>query len=154
MSAIIQIQVSGKLYNPDNAEWVDQLLAYMNDLARLSPFQFREIVELVRQGVITNIQQAIDFTGNPLLPLHKSTIKQKKSNKILFATGLLSRSVISTMMGLDTAEITIGSARKQIALWLTRGTKNMVARPFFGISPATDSLVFQYLYNIGYRMVA
>lgn len=154
MPAIIQIQVNGKLFSPDNGIWTEQLLGYFSNVLTLTPQQFRKIVTIVKEGVDRNLKNGLDFEGNPVLPLAPSTIARKGHKRVFYDTGRLFRSVIMRMTGRDSGEVYISNDRRQIAIWLTQGTSKMVARPFFGISPHTNSLLAEYLENIGYRMVA
>lgn len=154
MSAIVHIEVNSKLYEVENDAWIEQMISYFNTIATLTPNQFEDIVAIVKEGIEYNLENALDFQGYPVLPLSPNTIKRKGHSRVFYDTGLLFKSVLSVMIGYDTAEVYIGGERSSVAVWLNQGTPNMVARPFFGIGPRMGTEIEKYFANIGYRKVA
>ena len=109
---------------------IDQILLQIPDSLHLKRSILEKVTGYVKGGIENDLFQGLDFMQNPVQP-------KKKGGRVFYDTGELFRSV-KDEYGLFESKIFIGDNRAEVAGWLQDGTENMVARPFFGITP--DSL--------------
>jgi len=147
----LQIIVDGKLYSPDSDQWIQQLAAFVDENLTLSEGELEHMAGIIKEEIKQDILQGKDFEGNALLPLMPSTIRAKGHAKPLIDTYNLLNSIAIARVGKQSYEI---FTSVDYAGYLQFGTKRMVSRPFFGYTPAADSLINQYLKTSGYKLVA
>lgn len=117
---------------------LENLWDNINLFLKISDSQLMKIAEAVRRGIEGNISRGLEFSGTPVRPLSPSTIKQKKSSRPLFRTGLLLKSIEKKQVSRDAWEIFVNAKRSQVAYYLHFGTTRMPSRAFFGISREAD----------------
>ena len=109
---------------------------------------------VVKKDIQEHIQGQVEITdAKSFAPLKDSTVKKKASskdpriranaNRILFETNNLwkNQKIKKATKTTQRAEMTIGSTREDIGVYLQEGRDDMAARPFFGISPKVEPKV-------------
>lgn len=139
----IQLIYNGRAYNPDDASWVNDLVKDIQITARLSELELDKLADIVVKGIRANVRAGNDIYGNALLPNMKGTTT-------LIDTGAMIQNLSTDSMH-GIREIT---ADMDYGIYHMTGTKNMVARPWFGFSPYVMNLIDQYVHSIGYLEAA
>jgi len=102
-----------------------------------------DIANIIQKDIEDNITSGLSIHGGKVTP-------NKKGTRVLFRTGLLSQSVVNEVLrsAVESGRVIyLDYARAKIGGWLHRGTKKMVARPFFGYSQRTLNKINSYLKN-------
>lgn len=100
----------------------------------LNSEELDEVEKLVISKIQYNLFHSLDYHGNRVAPLSISWAAKKGHFKNFLYTGKLYRSVVSEGTGTNPRTVFINSERSRIAEKLQKGTGNMPARPFFGLS--------------------
>ncbi|MDD5361039.1 MAG: hypothetical protein PHN88_02835 [Ignavibacteria bacterium] len=93
-----------------------------------------KVAEMIKESIEQNLYSGLDYFGNAVAP-------KKKGGRIFFESGELFKSVFNQDVSAFLSTVYIGTARDVIAGYLTNGTENMVARPFWGLNKNIDDKV-------------
>lgn len=130
-----EIEYKGARYSLENGKWIGESIQDLRVRLTLNESQLDKIAEAIQSRIQENLFRSKDYMGRPVEPNRPLTVKKKGHGKVFFDTGELYRSILIRKPGNREREVLVAEKRSQIAYWLQYGTKKMVARTFFGITP-------------------
>lgn len=124
--------------------WTGFLQEY-DDLLRTFFNQNRldEMAEIIRKGVVRDLDNEQQPDGGGLRPLKLATLSQKRTSKKLNETGTLRREIGFQRRG-DKRIISVFGSRGEVAGYLQFGTNKMEAFNWFGVSEQTQAELMAY----------
>lgn len=143
VNARIEIEFTNYKQPVENRNWVETFMdKVIMPRFNVTSETFKKIGDEVKKQQELNLTHSRGFDGRSLAP--KLRPSKYGGKKLFFDTGELYRSVFMKYSK-DYTEIFVGGNRKDIGYWLATGTKQMVARPWFGLSNDLKQKIYEIL---------
>ncbi len=117
-------------------------------LNNLTPL-VRELGLYMERETKQNITKGTTFDGQPFAPLAQSTLRRKRSGRILQETGTMVNSISSKARG---NRAVVGPDGVKYAVYHQFGTSKMPARPFVGVAarhePGLKKITDRYIQDL------